>query len=166
VQNVEQPLASARPEPASSAQEEATESALTTIPPGHCGTSDSADSPTFQYGDLIVIVERCAIVGTQLRFSGMIQYDGTEKHLLAFHQFRISDNAGRVYSVQSGRFGGSDGFGTGYSSQLLMPHAPIAFAFVAGTVDTRSPPVTINLTLPNTQSENGDVTFTRLMERR
>jgi hypothetical protein len=144
---------------------EETTPADTGKPAGHCGTFDNKDSATFQYGDIQIVLLHCFVAGTQIRFSGYVKWVGEGTHLWALHRFRVSDSIGTTYEVQSGRFDKSNGFGTGYFAYVLSPKIPVAFSFVAGTVDSKSLPETINLILPNTQVENGDIQFTDLMEK-
>lgn len=160
-QNIEQPLASPRPE-------ETPDTANIAEPepppiPTHCGTVESPLSPIVQYGEFQLTIEHCIASGTQIIVSGTVQYRGTEKRLLAFHRFRISDGAsGAVYTVQSGTFGNSKDFGMGYSWEWMDPGSTIGFSFTAGTVST--PPNGIHLTLPNNQTTEG-FTFNDLIER-
>jgi hypothetical protein len=171
---IEAPLASGRqtdpqdPDARAVTVEKVTEEttpADTGKPAGHCGTFDNKDSATFQYGDIQIVLLHCFVAGTQIRFSGYVKWVGEGTHLWALHRFRVSDSIGTTYEVQSGRFDKSNGFGTGYFAYVLSPKIPVAFSFVAGTVDSKSLPETINLILPNTQVENGDIQFTDLMEK-
>lgn len=137
-------------------------------PAGRCGTDMDESAPSFQYGEILIILQHCDVRNSQIHFSGRIMYQksddrGSGKRLLVFHAFRIRDNTGRDYTVQSGKFGTSDSFGKGYSYQWIYPDDTIAFSFVAGTADTDSPPDWINVTLPWNQSE-GAVAFTKLSE--
>jgi hypothetical protein len=131
----------------------------------HCRTFANSDSPTFQYGDYLAVLQHCQVAGTQLRFSGFIEYRGEGRRPLSFHKIKVSDNAGKPYEVQVGKLGETGDFGTKYASQLIDPGIPIGFSFTAGAVDPKSPPEFLEVVLPNTQPEPGNVTFTGLMER-
>ncbi|HUC31614.1 MAG TPA: hypothetical protein VMR99_02935 [Candidatus Paceibacterota bacterium] len=95
-----------------------------------------------EYGDFSVTVTRCETRGNQVRLSGKIQYDGSEKVNLSFHPFKMYDDAGNIYVVQSARFGSSENFGVGHSGQWMYPHTFIAFSLNVGPKDGSLPPAT------------------------
>lgn len=136
------------------------------IPMTHCGTLAGPTSPMVQYGNFLLTIVHCAVAGTQIRVSGTIHYrenPEAQKRLVVFHRFQLSDEAsGAVYTVQSGQFGSSHTFGTGYSWEWMEPGSTLGFSFVAGTVS--SPPNGIHFNIPNNQAEEG-FSFNDLMER-
>jgi hypothetical protein len=123
--------------------------------------------PEFQYGKLWLRIEKCHRSGTHVEFSGVVQYRGDERLLLVFPEaFAISDDAGNMYRVESGNFGGSKFFGREYSFQWMSPGTPaIAFSFIVNSPTVPDPASSaISISMAYNQSTEG-VTFHRIREK-
>ena len=85
-----------------------------------------------QYGDSTFRLMHCGLRGNQVRLTGRIEYDGSERVIMYFHPFKMFDDAANAFAVQEGRFGSSQSFGTGHSDQTMYPHSSVPFSLAVG----------------------------------
>ena len=111
-----------------------------------------------EYGDFVFVLTHCVVRGNQVRLSGNIQYDGSEKTNMYFHPFKAYDDAGDIYIVQDGRFGSSDNFGLGHSGQWMYPHTSVPFSFELGPKDGSIPrAAAVTLVMPCSDQLGGQI---------
>jgi hypothetical protein len=163
------PVASPRPDPQSAADAAPapltnSDSSLPQCSAFGLNGAPAASPPTFQYGDFAMMMVHCHPEGSQVRFSGLIQYKGSEKFILYFHKFIVKDNSGTPYEVQSGQLGQVKDLGKGYAGIWVYPQDTIAFSFIVGSKDGSAvSAASMNVVMPFNSRMGSEINFSNLI---